>query len=45
MTEKQFMQWLEYAKYDYESARYLQSMRPVPLEVICYLCEQSTENC
>jgi HEPN domain-containing protein len=44
MTENQFMPWLEYAKYDYESARYLQSMRPVPLEVICYLCEQSTEK-
>lgn len=44
MTENRFMPWLELAKNDYASAQYLQTMRPVPLEVICYLCEQSTEK-
>lgn len=44
MTNNQYMPWLEFAINDLASAEYLQSMRPVPIEVICYLCEQSTEK-
>lgn len=37
-------EWLEIAKVDLESARFLQKMRPIPLEIICYHCQQSAEK-
>jgi HEPN domain-containing protein len=37
-------EWLDFAKKDFESARYLLDMRPVPLEIICYHCQQAAEK-
>lgn len=37
-------EWFRYAKQDLDSAIYLQEMRPVPVEIICYHCQQSAEK-
>ncbi|MDR0948140.1 MAG: HEPN domain-containing protein [Lachnospiraceae bacterium] len=37
-------QWFKLAEGDLESAKYLLGLHPYKLEVICYLCEQSTEK-
>jgi HEPN domain-containing protein len=37
-------EWFQYANSDFEAAKFLQSMRPVPLEIICYHCQQSGEK-
>lgn len=37
-------QWLELADGDYASAMHLLTLYPFREEVICYLCEQSTEK-
>jgi len=36
--------WLEYAKTDYSAAIFLQNHRPVPIEIICYHCQQAGEK-
>jgi HEPN domain-containing protein len=37
--------WFNYAANDLAAAEYLaDGMRPIPLEVVCYLCEQSAEK-
>lgn len=42
--DKHTAEWIEYAKRDLESAKYLTTMRPAPFEIICYLCQQSAEK-
>ena len=37
-------EWQRLAEQDLNSAGYLLSMRPVPLEIVCYLCQQSAEK-
>ena len=37
-------EWLEMAKMDLNSAEFLLGMHPVPVEIICYHCEQSAEK-
>lgn len=37
-------EWFRYANQDLSSANYLQSMQPVPVEIICYHCQQSVEK-
>ena len=37
-------EWFQFADMDYASAEYLQGMRPQPLEIICYHCQQSAEK-
>ena len=37
-------EWLDFASKDISSAKYLLDMRPVPLEIICYHCEQASEK-
>ena len=37
-------EWLEYAAMDLKSAEFLLAMRPVPIEIICYHCEQAAEK-
>lgn len=37
-------EWLEYAKNDLDSAEFLTKKVPVPIEIICYLCQQSAEK-
>lgn len=37
-------EWLEYSKKDLESAEFLTQMKPEPLEIICFHCQQSVEK-
>lgn len=37
-------EWFKVAETDLASAEYLQGMRPIPIEVICYHCQQSAEK-
>lgn len=37
-------EWLDFANRDIDSAKYLLGMHPVPLEIICYHCEQAAEK-
>ena len=37
-------EWLDFARKDISSAKYLLNMRPTPLEIICYHCEQAAEK-
>lgn len=44
--EKEYMEWLVFARTDYECARYLESASfyPRPLNIICYHCQQAAEK-
>lgn len=37
-------EWMEYAQRDILSAKYLTSMKPEPLEIICFHCQQAAEK-
>ncbi len=37
-------EWFRVAANDLASAEYLQKMQPVPIEIICYHCQQSAEK-
>jgi len=37
-------EWLDFASRDINSAKYLLGMLPVPLEIVCYHCEQAAEK-
>ncbi|RLD01976.1 MAG: DNA-binding protein [Chloroflexi bacterium] len=37
-------EWFEVANQDLASANYLQNMQPVPIEIICYHCQQTAEK-
>jgi len=37
-------EWFKVAEMDLSSAAYLYSMRPIPIEIICYHCQQSAEK-
>ena len=37
-------EWLDFAYRDISSAKYLLNMRPTPMEIICYHCEQAVEK-
>ena len=37
-------EWFEFADMDLASAEFLCGMRPQPLEIICYHCQQSAEK-
>ncbi len=37
-------EWLNIAEMDMASAKFLQNMHPVPVEIICYHCQQSAEK-
>jgi HEPN domain-containing protein len=43
--EEYAKEWLSFAEMDLSSAEFLLEKRPVPLEIICYLCQQSAEKC
>jgi HEPN domain-containing protein len=44
MSSNDFVEWIIIANDDLESAKYLTSMYPQPVEIICYLCSQSAEK-
>ena len=37
-------EWFDIADMDLSSALYLQNMPPVPIEIICYHCQQASEK-
>ena len=37
-------EWFDIADMDLSSALYLQNMPPVPIEIICYYCQQASEK-
>ncbi|MBR6080938.1 MAG: HEPN domain-containing protein [Treponema sp.] len=37
-------EWIRFAQMDLNSAEYLKTMIPAPLEIICYHCQQSAEK-
>lgn len=37
-------EWFEMGILDFESAKFLLNMRPMPYEIICYHCQQCTEK-
>lgn len=37
-------EWFNIAETDLSSAEFLQTMQPVPIEIICYHCQQSAEK-
>jgi HEPN domain-containing protein len=37
-------EWFGFAEKDIASAKFLLDMRPVPLEIVCYHCEQAAEK-
>ena len=41
---KEAQEWQRLAAMDLNTAEYLQSMSPLPLEIICYHCQQSAEK-
>lgn len=43
-NDKIYKEWLEFAKRDLDSAKFLINMYPKPIEIICYHCEQSGEK-
>ncbi len=38
------MEWMDYASRDLASARFLLDMKPRPLEIICFHCQQTAEK-
>ena len=37
-------EWVLMAEMDLKSAEYLQNMRPIPIEIICFHCQQAAEK-
>lgn len=37
-------EWQNFAEMDLSTAEYLQGMRPIPVEIICYHCQQAAEK-
>jgi len=38
-------EWIKFSDRDLTTAKYLyENMRPIPLEIVCYLCQQSAEK-
>ena len=44
MDRDYIAEWFKIADMDLATAEYLQEMRPQPLEIICFLCQQSSEK-
>jgi HEPN domain-containing protein len=40
----QAQEWCRFAAMDLNSAEYLLNMRPIPVEIVCYHCQQSAEK-
>ena len=44
MNHDLIAEWFQYSDMDLASAEHLQKMYPLPLEIICFLCQQSAEK-
>jgi HEPN domain-containing protein len=43
--DKALLEWIKFSDRDFAAARYLyDNMRPIPLEIVCYHCQQSAEK-
>ena len=40
----EFKEWQRLADMDLKTAEYLKEMKPLPIEIICYHCQQSAEK-
>ena len=38
------LEWFKMAEIDFDSAKFLLAMKPVPFEIICYHCQQCVEK-
>ena len=46
MDEQEYsLEWLTFAEMDLGSAEHLLTYSPLPLEIICFHCQQSAEKC
>ena len=46
MDEQEYsLEWLTFAEMDLGSAEHLLTYSPLPLEIICFHCQQSVEKC
>lgn len=43
-NKKIALEWFKFADEDLSSAEFLSNKRPMPLEIICYHCQQSAEK-
>ena len=43
-NEQASKEWLDLASMDFQCAEFLIQMCPMPLEIICYHCEQAAEK-
>lgn len=43
-NESLLLEWYERARMDIATARFMQNYRPVPIEIICYHCQQAGEK-
>ena len=41
---KEAQEWQRLAAMDLSTAEYLKNMNPLPIEIICYHCQQSAEK-
>ena len=41
---KEYKEWQRLAGMDLKTAEYLKEMKPLPIEIICYHCQQSAEK-
>lgn len=41
---KEYKEWQRLADMDLKTAEYLKEMKPLPIEIICYHCQQSAEK-
>ena len=44
MVNKDVLQWFDYGDADLETAEHLLTMNRLPLEIICYHCQQAAEK-
>ena len=44
MAKAETLEWIEYSKRDFDSASFLKAMKPLPVEIICYLSQQAAEK-
>ena len=44
MEREYIAEWFRFAEMDLATAEYLKDMRPQPLEIICFHCQQSAEK-
>ena len=43
-NEKEIAEWIKFANMDFDSAKYLLNLKPMPYEIICYHCQQTVEK-